>query len=75
MPVKHRTPNRKIRQLLKQAGITVTQFAFDLGITIARASTIANGYVIPADSGTRASIASYFETTEADLWPNLKGVE
>jgi len=59
--------------MLKQAGISITQFGYDMGTTPTQASLIANGFITPADSDRRAFIADYLDTTEADLWPGLKG--
>ena len=62
-----KTPNDKIKRILEGRRETQTFAAFQMGIERGRFCSIANGILIPGPE-TKAKIASYLETPEAELF-------
>ncbi len=69
MTVIHNKAVGIIKDLLKLGGITLTQAAFDWGMSLSRVSSIANGYTVPQDANCRKMIARYLNQPEDLIFP------
>ncbi|MEC2133487.1 helix-turn-helix transcriptional regulator [Brevibacillus centrosporus] len=65
-------PRHKFKELRLAKGKTQREVAIDIGVTETTIRYLENGYVNPSVE-LLFKLASYFETTVYDLWPDLAG--